>query len=198
MTQLLEQLLREQRLVIIGVALSLTALAALLLVRRLRRRRSAAEPPQPDLSLDIGSLSSAGPPSRGPRLELYNIPMRLAVLVLAPTGRGSQLPNEEQVTDLVDQIVPGLMRVVEAHQPVIRRWPVQLSSEGFANTFFANVPLPGNKGKGTPWAGLAGRCEWEGQNFQIGMILCAAAPNSLGQLIVQRESQWLDMLRVRG
>ena len=163
-----------------------------------RRRRLRNLPPPPDLGIDVSALPQAGSPTRGPRLELYNLPVRLAVFVLAPTGRGSQLAADDRLAEMAEQILPGLARVLEAHQPVVRRWPTQLSSEGFASIFFASVRLPGSKGKGTLWSSLAGRCEWEGQNFQVGMVLCANAANSLGQLTVQRETQWLDMLRVRG
>jgi hypothetical protein len=123
--------------------------------------------------------------------------MRLAALVIAPTGRGSEPPDEDRLPAIIDHLVPGLGAVLQAHRPTVRVWPAQLSTQGFANTFFANVPLPGDKGKATPWCALAGRFEADGQKFLAGLVLRAAANNNLSQLIVQRESQWIDLVRVR-
>ena len=198
MVEFLERLPLEPEFLAVGFAGLVALWCGMIVAGKLRRRRRLRNlPPPPDLAIDVSALPQEGPPTRGPRLELYNIPVRLAVFVLAPTGRGSQLPDDDRLPELVDQIVPGFMRVLETHRPLYRRWPAQLSSEGFSNIFSASVRLPG-KGRGTPWSSLAGRCEWEGQNFQVGLVLCAATANSLSQINVQRQTQWLDMLRVRG
>ena len=183
-------------LLIGAVAGALALLVGIAVIRALRRRRPA-ELPRPDLSIDIRTLGDDGPPERGAKLEVYHLPMRLAALVLAPTGRGGTLPPQEQIPTIIDHIVPNLGEVFREHQSVLRLWPSQLSSEGFANTFFTNARLPGQGGKGTPWCAVAGRFEAEGQKYLVGMLLCAAAPNSLSQLTVQRDTQWLDLLRVR-
>jgi hypothetical protein len=57
--------------------------------------------------------------------------------------------------------------------------------------------LPGDHGKGTPWSVIAGRFEVAGQNILAGLVLCAEAPNSLGQFVIDRPGQWLDLLRVK-
>jgi hypothetical protein len=166
------------------------------IVRRLRRRKSVEAKPL-NLTLDVTTLGEAGPPADGPKLLLYHVPMRLAAIVIAPTGRGSTLPPLAHTAAVAEQIVPGLGEVFEAHRPRVLRWPAQLSTQGFGNTFFGLVRLPGNQGRGTPWCAVAGRCEAEGKKLLVGLVLRAASDNSLSQISVERESQWLDILRVK-
>jgi hypothetical protein len=181
---------------------ALAALAALLVVwragrflvaRLLPRRSGQTELPPPELDLD--QLAPAGPPEAGPQLQCYNVPVRLVVVVLAPVGRGSHLPATDRLPKIIDQIVPGLQAIAAAHGPRIKLWPPQLSTQGFAHALFAELPLPGNRGKGTAWCALAGRFTADGQPFLAGLILRAAAVNNLSQTILDRETQWLEILR---
>ena len=80
---------------------------------------------------------------------------------------------------LADNIVPGLAQFSNFIKPLVRQWPAQLSTQGFSNTLFANLRLPGEHGKGTPWSVIAGRFEVGGQNILAGLVLRAAGPNSL-------------------
>jgi hypothetical protein len=166
-------------------------------VRLLGRKRKISLPPPIDLRIDVNSLSDQGPPAASPTLELYNIPVRLAAVIVAPAGRGSQLPAEHETSQLVDHIVPGLAEITRLHKPLVREWPSQLSTQGFSHTLFASVPLPGGHGKGTPWSVVAGRFESSTQSLLAGLVLRAATPNNLGQLEIERPGQWLDLLRVR-
>lgn len=180
-----------------GGAAVLGVLVLIVLVRMLRRRRGAAVAPPVDLTIDVAALGDHGPPDADLSLELYNLPVRLAAVVVAPAGRGAQLPAGIEAAALADDIVPGLVEVIELHKSRIYEWPAQLSTQGFSNTLFANVRLPGDRGKGTPWSVIAGRFEAGQQNLLAGVVLCAAAPNSLGQFAIERPGQWLDLLRVR-
>jgi hypothetical protein len=182
---------------LVGAGALIGLFVFVLLLRFFRRRRGAAVEPTVDLSIDVSELGDQGPPSANIALELYNLPVRLAAVVIAPTGRGSQLPLNADAAAILDNVVPGLAEIVHAHKPLIRRWPAQLSTQGFSNTLFANVRLPGEHGKGTPWSIVAGRFEADGQNMLAGLVLIAARPNSLGQFVVNRPGQWLDLLRVR-
>jgi hypothetical protein len=182
---------------LIGGAALVALLVVGLVILRLRRRRGPPPLPPVDLRVDIQSLGDHAPPQGAPTLELYNLPVRLAAVVLAPTGRGSQLPVGMDAGALVDNIVPGLAQILARHEPLVRRWPAQLSTQGFSHTLFANLNLPGDHGKGTPWSVIAGRFEIGGQNILAGLVLCAAGPNSLGQFVIERPGQWLDLLRVR-
>ncbi len=178
-----------------GALIGLIVLIAV--VRFLRRRRRVALPPPIDLTVDLSQLGESGPPAGKLSLELYNVPVRCAALVIAPAGRGAQLPPDKGKVGLADEIVPGLAEIVELHGARLYEWPAQLSTHGFSNTLFANVRLPGDRGKGTPWSVLAGRFEVGQQNVLAGVILCSSAPNSLGQFVIERPGQWLDLLRVR-
>ena len=84
------------------------------------------------------------------------------------------------------------------HETQVRRWPNQLSVHGFTNLLFANARLPGQGGKGTPWSTVAGTIRLQGQPFLAGLILRARTANNFGQIVVEREEQWLACLRVTG
>ncbi len=174
------------------------ALLALVLVAPwwIKRRRRVVEVAAPPLQVNVAALPAEGPPERGPSLRLYNVPVRCAMLVLAPVGRGAVQPAAEKIGEVIDQVVPGLASVAEAHRTSIKVWPAQLSSQGFLHQFSVNVGLPGDAGKGTPWSSVCGRFEAQSVPFLVGLLFCAARPNGLGQFLVERETQWPDMLRV--
>ena len=83
------------------------------------------------------------------------------------------------------------------HGTRIKLWPPQLSVQGFTQAFFAHLPLPGDRGKGTPWCSLAGKFEATGQPWLLGMAVSAAAPNGLSQIVVQQAGDWPRLLEVR-
>ncbi len=165
--------------------------------RRLRRRKYAGAPLPRNLKVEVVTLADSGPPDGLPMLELYNLPVRLAAIVLAPVGRVRDLPPDDQLAPLLDAIVPGLDKVAALHQPLVRRWPNQVSARGFAHIFFNNARLPGAGGKGTPWSSVAGLFKVRNQPVMAGLVLRAAMPNGFGQTIVDSEEKWLGCLRVK-
>jgi hypothetical protein len=180
------------------VAVAAVAIVVLWIAWRLfRRRRRVAPPLAPDLKISVAELGNEGPPQGPPALELYNLPVRLAAIVLAPVGRVSDLPPDDEFPALIEAIIPGLDKVAALHPPLIRRWPNQVSARGFAHLFFANAKLPGEGGKGSSWSSVAGMFKVKGRPLMAGLVLRAAAPNSLGQTIIEEEHQWLGCLRVR-
>jgi len=172
-------------------------LVVLIVVRYMRARRRVLGLPEPDLFVDVGLLDASGPPPQGPRLEFYGTQVRLAVVVVAPAGRQGELPPAGILPTLMDRLVPGLPHVVASHRPMICRWPAQLSTQGFAQSFFNHVALPGDRGKGTPWCSIAGKLQVGDRLFLIGLVCCANQPSGLSQFVVQHEGQWLDILRIR-
>ena len=177
---------------------AIVALVALyLLWRLLRRRRGKLPLVEPDLTIDVGSLGTAGPPAAAPVLEHYNVPMRLAAVVVAPAGRARPLPPRDQLAGVFEAIVPGLAQVVATHDTLVRCWPEQLSISGFAHAFFRHVKLPGDGGKGTQWCSAAGLVKSRGQSVMAGLLMFSRQPNSIGQMIVEHETKWLDILRVK-
>ncbi|MDZ4781291.1 MAG: hypothetical protein SGJ19_13635 [Planctomycetia bacterium] len=183
-------------IIAIGGAVALLALVLVAPWWIKRRRRRVAEVAPPTLQVNVAALPAEGPPEQGPSLRLYNVPVRCALLVLAPVGRGAVQPAADKIGEIIDQVVPGLASVAEAHRTAIKVWSAQLSSQGFLHQFSVNVGLPGDAGKGTPWSSVCGRFEAQSVPYLVGLLLCAARPNSLGQFLVERESQWPDMLRV--
>jgi hypothetical protein len=162
-----------------------------------RRRRRTTLPPAADLKILVTSLGEDGPPAGPPFLEFYNLPVRLAAIVLAPVGTAGSLPSDDQLLPLVEAIVPGLDKIARSHRPLVRRWPNQVSANGFAHLFFNHVRLPGEAGRGTPWSSMAGMFKVKGQPVMAGLVFRAADANSLGQTIIASEHQWLGCLRVR-
>ena len=163
-----------------------------------KKKKGASAAQAGPLAIDVMALGNQGPPSGVPVLEYYNVPVRLAAIVLAPAGRVRELPPPHELDDIYDSIVPGLARVVATHHPMVRRWPAQMSTRGFAHTFFQHVRLPGEGGKGTPWSSAAGLLKIEGQAIMAGMVLRTESTSSHGQEIIESEEKWLACLRVKG
>ncbi len=196
-TYLFAQLDELPREYLIGGIAVAGVLVLIVVLRFFRRRRREVLPPPIDLTIDLAELGDGGPPGGNLSLELYNLPVRLAAIVIAPAGRGAQLPAGTPPAALAEEIVPGLREVVELHQARVFEWPAQLSTQGFSHTLFSNIRLPGDRGKGTPWSVITGRVEAGQKNFLAGVVVCAGAANSLGQFVLDRPGQWLDLLRVR-
>lgn len=163
----------------------------------LRRRKAAPATIAPPPGIDVSQLASHGPPEGGLQLECYGAPVRVAAMVLAPMGTGGGFPSSEKLPEVIDRVVPGLSEIVARDQPLIRIWPPQLSPQGFANSYFAACRLPGDRGKQTPWCSIAGRYLDGEVRLLIGVILCAASPNSLGEFTLEQPTQWMDILRIR-
>ena len=177
------------------VLLLVLVICVVLVLRWFFRQKQTGSATSVLTPVDCNALSSAPPAKDRIRAEVYNVPVRIAAVVIAPAGRDTKLPAD--IPKLLDQLAPGLGTVCEKDRPSIVRWPPQLSTQGFARAFFMNAPLPGDQGKGTPWCGVAGRLEERDVSALIGLVLHAAAPNSLGQVVVERATQWLDVLRIR-
>jgi hypothetical protein len=161
------------------------------------RRKPARLPAKPaDPSIDVSQFDAVGAPADPPQLEYYGCPVRLAILVVAPVGRGS-IPEREQLPELFDQFVPQFLQVVAEHQPLLQFWPGQISAVGFTNSFFGKVALPGDRGKGTPWCAMAGRFTALGRQYLAGIVCCGDTATGLGQLVIEQEGQWCDVLRVK-
>jgi len=196
----LEPALPSQRatLLMAGAAVLAALLTFWVVLQKLRRKPEPAVEVAPNLRVDVAALPTGGPPAGKPYLEFYSVPVRLAVVVLAPVGRDGRLPSNEHLPLVMEAILPGLMKVLTAHQPQFIRWPAQLSTQGFAHAFFNNVPLPGDHGRGTPWCSIAGKVELVAGQFLVGLVCCAAEPNSLGEFTTKHSAGWPDVVRVRG
>ncbi len=197
LARLTELLLMDPIYLVIAGGILLLLVVMTMLVRWWRHGTGPRAETQLDLTIGVGQLDAHGPPAGLPRLEFYGVPVRLAVLVIAPAGRQGELPPPDLLPALLERLVPGIANVIALHKPIIRRWPVQLSAQGFVQSFFNNAGLPGERGKGTPWCAAAGRLQIGQRTFLVGMIFAAEQPNGLGQFTIEHEGQWVDMLRIR-
>jgi hypothetical protein len=179
-----------------ALAAAAVLLIALMWMRRpSRRRKKKTARAAAKLAIRLADLGTVGPHATGPQLCCFGAPVRLALLVIAPAGREGRLPPEPQMGDVLDRAVPGLGKVFNAHQPVIHRWPNQLSAGGFEHAFFRQCGLP-QEGAGTPWCSVAGPIMDGEQRFFIGLLMRSGQANNLKQLAIGKETQWLEILRV--
>jgi hypothetical protein len=192
---MLDNLTTEQA-VVIGAVL-IMAIAIVVVIQRLRQRPAALERDKGDLGVDISALDAQGPTDEWPRLEYFGTPVRLRVIVLAPCGRGSELPPAELLPGLMERLIPGLTEIIANHHPIVRRWSNQLSVPGFNQAFFHKLALPGSGGKGTPWCSATGRLSVGQQQYLVGMVFNSGKPNGFGPIVIEHEGQWLNTLRVR-
>src|SRR4051794_38045032 len=95
-------------IVLIGFGLLVVVLGLLAIVLR---KRPAAPLPTPSLDIDLKGLGEVGPDSKGPVLELYGVPVRLAAVVLAAGGRSTDIPPAAELPALLDELMPGMSRV---------------------------------------------------------------------------------------
>jgi hypothetical protein len=181
---------------IIGGVVVLVLLLAVVIAVVMWTGRAAPALEEPSLSLDVGTLVERDLAGLT-RLEIYNLPMQLAAVIVAPAGRGATLPDHDVVGETLDGLSPGLGDAFKSHAPELVTWPSQLSTEGFIRSFFRHVPLPGNAGKGSEWCSLAGRIETQDESLLVGLVCRAERANSLGQILVERPSKWLDIVRIR-
>ncbi|MBN2296507.1 MAG: hypothetical protein JXM70_29030 [Pirellulales bacterium] len=184
------------------LTLAVVAIVVLLLLRRyLRRHKKSKDTLPTEPTIDVAELyrkgELLGPPAKGPTLEFYNLPVRLVAVAIAPVGRLHEPPNRDQLPEIIDCIVPGLDNVNDAHSPVVHVWPRQVSVRGFAHSFFTHVKLPDEHEKKNPWSLVAGLFKVDDQPMMAGLVLQADDPNRHGQYVMEKEEDWLGILRIR-
>ena len=83
-------------------------------------------------------------------------PVRVRLVVVAPTGKQQDPITPDDVPELLDDVVRGLGGFVKADKPRVRVWPPQLSVAGFAPTFHRLVESPDAGKQSSRWVKLAG------------------------------------------
>lgn len=181
--------------ILIGVGLGLLIVGAIVYFYVLPKRD---EPPEVEpVEIAIDPMIPSGPKSLiGPEVRIYNVPVRIVAIVVAHAGRGHDTIGEDTLRGLMDHFLPQMMAVVRAHRPDVYRWPGQMSTRGFSQRFFAQAKLPGHHGEGTPWTAIAGRVDYEGAGYLIGLVCCADDDNPLGHILVEQKQQWTDIVRI--
>ncbi len=159
-----------------------------------RRRQSSGDV----TSIDTSKLFGMGPLAEdGPVLEFYNVPVRLAAIVLAPAGRVHQLPPVDRIGEICDAVLPGLSAVFWAHQSPAYFWPPQVSARGFANRFLLECRLPDDGGKDTPWCAVAGPFRLNGRRFLAGLVMRTSDATSHGSEVLEDPGDWLARFRIK-
>src|SRR5262245_10222339 len=168
-----------------GVVLVLLILAALL------RRGERPVAPEAGLGEDLSTYPPAPKGQRHYQLSVMNQPVRLRLVVVAPVGK----KPVGKVDSVLEQVFRGLGEVSIDDKPRVRVWPPQLSTSGFAPTFFRRTKKPEPEGKPSRWVLLAGPAR-SGQTPVLLALACQTdEPTRMGS-ITMTEAQWNQVLRV--
>jgi len=175
----------------------LLALVFALVLMGLWRRRRRQPLAVPDLTED---LSAYPPPPAlwgNRRLTVYELPVRLRLVVVAPLGTESVQVRAEDVGQLLELVVPGLGSLLRADRPVVRVWPMQLSHQGFVAAFRRHVRRPEADKLLSRWILVMGKA-WVGRRpVALGFALLADRDNTLSRVVVEHPHQWMEVLRFR-
>ncbi|MBV9125812.1 MAG: hypothetical protein JO112_20875, partial [Planctomycetes bacterium] len=160
---LLPEQARPYAPILVAVAAVLILILLLLLLRALGRALFGGGEERPeDSDREFLENLAAYPPAplkqAERRLTVYNVPVRLRLVVVAPAGKEGKV-NDTEVERLLDQVVPGLAALAAHDRPRIRVWPGQLSHHGFAATFFRRTRTAEREGQPSRWVLLAGRVQ---------------------------------------
>ena len=128
-------------------------------------------------------------------LKVHNLPVRLGVVVLAPLGR-IDLPDDEELPNILDGLVPGLGKYLARDKPIVRTWPNQVSVGGFANNLALHMQVGGHDLTETPWCLVAGKTKRPDGLLLVTLALAAEAVNRLGVVRLEDESQWMQAIQV--
>jgi hypothetical protein len=154
---------------------------------------------EPDWARKLREDLSSYPPPPNPlgkrHLTIYNVPVRIRLVVLALAGKEADV-EPAQAESFLNREIPGLGAIAAHDRPRVRVWPPQLSQQGFATAFFRHIQSPQKEGQPSPWVLVAGRSQSNQPPVLIGLALWADQPNSLGRIALEPH-QWLDVLRVK-
>lgn len=167
------------------------AVVVLLLLLSLLFRRRAVVDPEANLGEDLSTIPEPTKGHRHYQLMVLNQPVRLRLVVVAPVGKRTL----GKVDSVLEQVYRGLGEVAIDDKPRIRIWPPQLSSSGFAPTYFRVTKRPETSGKPSRWVLLAGPAKAGGVPVLLALAAQTEQPTTVG-LITMTEAKWAEVLRV--
>ena len=133
-----------------------------------------------DLKFDVAALGDLGLPTGPPVLEFYNLPVRLAAVVLAPVGPGRRIAAGQINSRRCSmRLVPGLDKVVALHRPLLAPLAQPSQFAGFRPRLLQQRSAARRGGKGTPWSSVAGVFKLAGQPVMAGLVVRAPAAQQL-------------------
>ena len=172
------------------------ALIALVVLWKIATSRKK---PHLDLEMGLREDLRAYPPlpaAAGPRrLGVNGEPVRLRLVVVAPTGKLQDPITPDDVPGLLDDVLRGLGGFVSTDKPRIKVWPPQLSVAGFAPTFLRLIESPDGAGQLSRWVKLAGPARTRKRPILLGLVFLADEPSKLGDLNVE-STEWGELLDV--
>jgi hypothetical protein len=141
-------------------------------------------------------LSEIPLPEDGPYgLRVQNLPGKLGVVVFAPLGK-IKPPAADETFAVLNTVVPGLGKMARRDNPIVQTWSNQVSVTGFANTLARHLIVPGRDLTDTPWCLLVGKLKRPEGLMVVGLAIGMEAPNNLGVIRLNDETQWLQFLQV--
>lgn len=190
---------RMNILLIIAAASGLFVVLALvaigLLLFRIGGKKRVVQSPTTNMTIDLEALPLPPLPGEAATLDIYSSPSQLAVLVLAPVGRGHDLPDQADWRPLLEQLCPGFTEILDQHQPVFRKWPAQISHAGFYRSFFANMRNQDSPTSTTQWYKLAGRLDWLNRQILVGIVAKSNQGTPLAPIQVEQSGKWREILK---
>jgi hypothetical protein len=157
--------------------------------------RKPAKPKEKNLEEDLADYPPLPPSTGDRRLLVEGVPVRLRLVVAAPAGKESRV-SAENIEKVLDRVLSGLGDIVIHDRPRVKIWPMQLSYEGFANTFHNNTTLPEGEDAPSRWVMVAGRAMVGKQQILLGLGLQAIKPTTVGRKTLKAH-EWESVLRVR-
>ena len=176
------------------IAVGVGALIALLVLLKL----AGGKKKRPDLEKgQREDLSEYPPPPAvsARRLTVNGLPVRIRLVVVAPTGKQQDPITPDDVPDILNDVLRGLGGLVKADKPRVRVWPPQLSVTGFGPTFHRLVESPIAIGKPSPWVKLAGPARTGKRPILLGLAVLADEPTKLGDVQVET-TEWGELLQI--
>jgi hypothetical protein len=176
----------------LGVAVVVLAVVGFIAFKILTKKK----PVDPDAGLDENLAEYPPAPKAGThRLQFEGRPVRIRLVVLAPTGRATQITTD-MAEGLLETILSGLGSTVQLDRPRIKVWPPQLSLDGFAPTFHRHVQTPEPAGKPSRFTLVAGPAKAGAKQVLLGLALETKEPSTRG-LVRMSPTQWPETLRVQ-
>jgi hypothetical protein len=163
----------------------------LLVLLIFRGKRKPSVDPEAGLSEDLSTYPQAPSGRRHYQLSVNSVPVRLRLAVVAPVGK----KPVGKVDSVLEQVLRGLGEVSIDDKPRLRVWPPQLSTAGFAPTFFRRTKKPEPDDKPSRWVLLAGPARAGGMPVLVALACQTDEPTTMGKMTLT-ERQWNEILRV--
>jgi hypothetical protein len=177
---------------LLGVAILLFVLRSLFRGGGRKKRRV-----DPEANLREYLDEYPGPPSTMSisRLLIDGLEVRLRLVVVAPSGMDHEPIEAEDVPEILDDFRRGLGAFIQSDRSRVCIWPPQLSSSGFAPTFYRLVESPDAAGDRSHWIRIAGPIKIAGKSYLLGLACLADHTSKIGTINVTA-NEWRDRLAI--